>query len=99
MNEERLSRKLVTGRRLASLQVERWRRELSWVAWPPPVLVDGRPGRPLGSNWDELVVDCAVVLTESVELPAPPLGVTAAGEKRQFTPLGRLGLRQLKITG
>jgi hypothetical protein len=56
-------------------------------------------GRPFGTN-PEVDVDCAVVLTVSWELTAPPLGVSAAGEKTHETPCGNKELLgQLRTTG
>ena len=59
----------------------------------------GIRGRARGSN-PEVEVDCAVVLTVSWEVTAPPLGVSAAGEKIHDTPCGNEELLgQLRTTG
>jgi hypothetical protein len=59
----------------------------------------GIGGGAFGTNL-EVEVDCAVVVTLSWEVTAPPLGVTAAGENMHDTPCGnKEALGQLKATG
>jgi hypothetical protein len=57
-------------------------------------------GRARGSAFDDVEVDCAVVLTVSCELTAPLFkGVNDAGLARHNAPFGKLLLRQLIDTG
>jgi hypothetical protein len=55
-------------------------------------------GRARGSN-PEVEVDCAVVLTVSEDMTAPPLGITDEGWKIHDTPCGKRLLGQLRFTG
>jgi len=58
----------------------------------------GMRGPARGSTCPVVDVDCAVVLTVSCELTAPPFrGVREAGLARHNVPCGR-GLRQLIVT-
>lgn len=59
----------------------------------------GTRGWGCGTTSAVVEVDCAVVLTESWELTAPPWGVKAAGVGRHNAPFGKEVLRQLRATG